>query len=184
MDWTDLADLIAPAAPTLGKLIGGVIPIPFGATIGETIGKAVAGALGVAADPSVVGQTISQTRSDILQAQLAELEAQAKALAASATAEGQVGAAQVDAVNATIRTELSTGGTLQRYWRPTAMFVWILSWPFQLATILWQISSKDPASIANLATVIQALAMWNAGPAALAGVYSWNRSQEKIAAQP
>ena len=53
--------------------------------------------------------------------------------------------------------------------------------PFQLGTILWNIWARDPASIDNLAMMIYALTAWNAGPAALAGVYSWNRSQEKMA---
>ena len=181
MDWADIADLIAPAAPTLGKLIGSAIPLPFGGQIGQVVGQAVADAIGVAANPSTVATTVSSTHPEVLQAQLSELEQKWKAVAAAAQAEAGLGQTQVDAVGRTMQAELGQGVWYQRLWRPLAMYVWIASWPFQLGLILWQISSKDATVIANLGSVINSLAIWNAGPAALAGVYSWNRTQEKVA---
>lgn len=187
MNWEDLAEPLGAVAPTLGRLLGGALPIPFGATIGGAIGTVIAGAMGVQATPDVVHDALKNTPADVLRAQLqtAESEAAAKyrAFAEIAKADSSVGVAQVQATAATTQAELVNGAWYQRWWRPLGMFVWISTWPIQLGTILWHISSRDPTAIANLASVVNALALWNAGPAAFAGVYSWNRTQEKIAAQ-
>jgi Holin of 3TMs, for gene-transfer release len=186
MDWTDLGPSIGQVAPTLGGLLGGLLPIPFGSTLGSLAGSAVAAALGVEPTPAAVSAAVAATPQDVLANQLAEAEAEAKAkwaaLGEMAKADATVGVAQVDATGKTMAAELVSGAWYQRTWRPVAMFVWIASWPFQLFSILYGISSHDPAVIASLGSLVYALCAWNAAPAGLAGVYAYGRSQEKIAA--
>jgi hypothetical protein len=186
MDWSALGPVIAQVAPTLGGLLGGLLPIPFGSSVGSLAGNAIAAALGVEPTPAAVSAAVAATPTDVLANQLAEAEAEAKAkweaLGAMAKADAVVGAAQVKTVNTTIAAELVSGAWYQRVWRPTAMFVWIASWPFQLYAILNGVASHDAAVISQLGSLVYALSAWNAAPAALAGVYSYGRSQEKIAA--
>jgi hypothetical protein len=186
MDWTDLGPSIGKVAPTLGGLLGGLLPIPFGSTLGSLAGTAVAAALGVDPTPDAVHAAVTGTPQDVLREQLAAAEIEAsskwKALAEMAHADASVGVAQVGAVGSEMAAELVSGAWYQRMWRPAAMFVWIGSWPFQLFTILYHVSSHDPAVIAQLGSLVYALCAWNAAPAGLAGVYAYGRSQEKIAA--
>jgi len=165
MNWQDIGPLLGTAAPMLGRLIGGEVPIPFGAQIGTAVGEAIAAAIGSPSAPLQVAQTIQSTPADVLKAQLAELEANAASMWQSFGVQSQ-------ATAETTRAELAAGEWYQRWWRPAAMFVWIGTWPVQL----WLI-----AHAADMGAAINALALWNAGPAALAGVYSYNRTQEKIA---
>ena len=49
MDWKDLAGpLVGAGAPVLGKILGGLLPIPGGSLVGEAAGNLLAKALGVA----------------------------------------------------------------------------------------------------------------------------------------
>jgi hypothetical protein len=186
MDWAGLAELVAPIAPTLGRALGNTLPIPFGGSIGQAAGEALAGALGVAADPNVIATTLQQTPSDVVKAQLADVEAAAQAkfaaIAEQAKAEASVGAAQVAAVGETQRAELITGEWYQRWWRPALMFLWAATMPFQAYELLANLHSADPSRLTALPQVILALTTWNGPWAAVAGVYSWNRTAEKIAA--
>jgi hypothetical protein len=186
MNWPDVAAIVAPIAPTLGRLLGSGLPIPFGGAIGEAVGNVIAGALGVDPNPDAVGAAIQGTPSDVVKEQLATAEAEAKAhfeaIAEQAKAEGTIGTAQTVAIATTIKAELVDGAWYQRAWRPLSMFVWVSTWPLQIGTILYPVWFHDQAAIAALPSLIYALSAWNAGPAALAGVYSWNRTQEKVAA--
>jgi len=177
MDWSELAPTVGAVAPTLGRLLGGAIPLPFGSAIGGAIGGAIASALGVDANPQSVNSALGATPSDVKIAQLRELEADAKAkyaaLATSVQAEAQVGTAEVQSTAATMQSELVSGTWYQRWWRPAAMYLWVATWPFQLYLI---------ARAGDMAGAVNAFALWNAGPAALAGVYSYGRSWEKVAA--
>jgi hypothetical protein len=58
MDWSALTPLIANAAPTIGSLLGGLIPFPGGAVLGEVAGKILAEALGVPPPPEAVQTAI------------------------------------------------------------------------------------------------------------------------------
>jgi hypothetical protein len=81
----------------------------------------------------------------------------------------------------TMRAELNTGAWYQRAWRPFLMFTWGATWPFQLVAVLHHAYAKDAASLAELSSLLYALAAWNAGPAGVAGIYAWQRTREKIA---
>lgn len=186
MDWKDLSPLIGRVAPTLGKIVGGFLPLPFGGAIGESAGRTIALALGVPdATPEAVRNTISNIPETELRQRLSTLEASAvaqyQAMAEMAKADATVQVEQVKATAATISQELVVGNFMQRLWRPAAMCVWVATWPVQLGGLFYAITSHDAVLMGNLPTLVTALAAWNAAPAALAGVYSWGRTQEKIA---
>lgn len=59
MDWSSLAPLVANAAPTIGGILGGLIPFPGGAVLGQVAGKVLAEALGVPPTPEAVNTAIT-----------------------------------------------------------------------------------------------------------------------------
>jgi hypothetical protein len=112
-------------------------------------------------------------------------------IAAQVEAVAELGKAQVEAIGETMRAELQLAGLasgrartfvalMQAIWRPYIMLVWGTSLPFQLAAILHKAYAKDAGTLAELASVLTALAFWNAGPAGVAGVYAWGRTREKL----
>lgn len=79
MDWSDVGKVLAPMAPTIGGILGGLIPVPFGSTIGSGIGTAVAAALGVPPTPDAVHAAVTTMAPDEITARLAVQEAQVSA---------------------------------------------------------------------------------------------------------
>ena len=185
MQWKDLAPLIGGAAPMLGKLIGGFVPLPFGQAVGQNVGEAIAAALGASASPQAVTNVLGTITQEELKLRLAALEssaaAQWAAMAEAAKADAAVQTEQVRNTGQSYRSELVQGTFLQRTWRPLAMCVWVATWPVQLGGFFYMATSRDPAILGAMPSLMTALAAWNAAPAALAGVYSWGRTQEKIA---
>ena len=74
MDWSALTPLIAGAAPTIGGLLGGLIPFPGGAILGQVAGKVLAEALGVPPTPEAVKNAIETGDQVVVQAKLSEAE--------------------------------------------------------------------------------------------------------------
>ena len=109
MDWKSIAAIVAPLAPTLGKILGGLIPFPGGSILGEWAGNALATALGVANTPEAVGNAVQNMSPDQLQAKLDAVEQEAsarwEAMARIAEAEAADRTAQSQAINETIREE-------------------------------------------------------------------------------
>lgn len=58
MDWSAVGALVGPMAPTIGQLLGGFIPFPGGAILGQMAGKVIAEALGVPPTPEAVQTAI------------------------------------------------------------------------------------------------------------------------------
>lgn len=79
MDWSALVPLVASAAPTIGGLLGGLIPFPGGAILGQVAGKVLAEALGVPATPEAVKGAIDTGDPAIIQAKLSEAESKMQA---------------------------------------------------------------------------------------------------------
>lgn len=125
MDWKAVAQLVVPFAPTLGKVLGGFIPFPGGAILGEWAGKALADALGVPATPDAVGAAIQNSSPEDVQARLEAAENEAKArydmMARVAEAEAADRTAQSQTINETIRAETAANvGTVSKWhWRNT-----------------------------------------------------------------
>jgi hypothetical protein len=125
MDWGNLfkdtgsivGPLILQNAPTIGGILGGLIPIPGGAIAGEALGEFLAKQFGTVNTPDAIANAIAATPTDIAaqKIQAAEAEAVAKwpALAQIAVANAQSNAAQSESVNSTMRAELVSG---QSWW--------------------------------------------------------------------
>lgn len=73
MDWSSIGPLVAQAAPTIGGLLGGLIPFPGGAILGQVAGKILAEALGVPPTPEAVSVALN-SGDPALQAKLSEAE--------------------------------------------------------------------------------------------------------------
>lgn len=114
MDWKDIVGpIITSAAPTIGSILGGLVPIPGGSLIGQELGSLIAKQFGVDATPDAVNAAIQNAPSDVAAAKLqaAESEALAKwpALAQIAQAEAADRTAQSQAINATMQAEVAKG---------------------------------------------------------------------------
>jgi hypothetical protein len=109
MDWKDLAGpLVAAGAPTLGKIVGAMIPVPGGALIGEAAGNLLAKAFGVEPKPEVVQDAINSADPQVALEKIkaAEAEATAKwpALAEMAKAQHEAEARQWEAQLADVQS--------------------------------------------------------------------------------
>lgn len=78
MDWSAVGALVGPMAPTIGGLLGGLIPFPGGAILGKVAGQVVAEALGVAPTPTAVAAAIQTGDPAAVQAALTEAEVKMK----------------------------------------------------------------------------------------------------------
>lgn len=79
MDWSAVGSLVAPMAPTIGGLLGGLIPFPGGAILGSMAGKMVASALGVAPTPEAVTTAVTTGDPEVIKAKLASADAEMSA---------------------------------------------------------------------------------------------------------
>lgn len=115
MDWNSLAKTVGPIlinnAPTIGSILGGLIPIPMGSTIGEEAGQLLANAFGTQNDPTEIAKAIQGDPNAAARITAAETEAAAKwpALAQMAAELYKSNAAQAESINATMRQELAQG---------------------------------------------------------------------------
>lgn len=189
MDWKDVGAIVAPLAPTLGGILGGLIPVPGGAAIGEWAGRVVASSLGVDPTPDAVNSAIVNGDPATVQAQLsaAESEAVAKwqALATMAQAQADVGKTQVEAVNETIRAEAAKVDGWWGAWRV------LLAWSLVLETLMWppfiMYLIGWRAGIGDLVQASGLITTWWAARFGLLGVHVWTGSNERqtaITGQP
>lgn len=79
MDWSAIGSLVGAAAPTIGGLLGGLIPFPGGAILGQVAGKVLAEALGVPPTPEAVHRELTTGDPVAIQAKLSEAEAKMNA---------------------------------------------------------------------------------------------------------
>lgn len=79
MDWSALVPLLANSAPTIGGLLGGLIPFPGGAILGQVAGKVLAEALGVPPTPTAISNAIATGDPATVAARLSEAEAKMNA---------------------------------------------------------------------------------------------------------
>jgi len=115
MDWAAIGKMIGPLAPTIGGIVGGLLPIPAGSFIGKQAGQILADALGVENDPGAIATAITNDPSASEKIEAAEREAASKwqGLADMAKAYYEANSAQSESINATMRAELATG---QKWW--------------------------------------------------------------------
>lgn len=129
MDWKQVAQLVAPFAPTVGRFLGDLVPFPGASIVGGLLGEAVAAALGVPATPDAVGNAIQTMPPGELQARLDAVEKSAAskydAMARIAEADAEDRTAQSQAINETMRTEGKVSWWHWRHLLGYAVLAWI-----------------------------------------------------------
>ncbi len=159
-----LIDLISKAAPALAAALGGPLA---GAAV-----SVIADALGVADDPAIVAETVASSDPAVIAAQLAAAEARFKVEAEKAITLRT----QIDAHVEMVRLDYARGW-FWGSWRPLAGWIATL-WSAAICVVsvrdIWLGQFELLAQAVNLLMI--------GGPIlALAGVYSWQKSEERKA---
>lgn len=168
MDWKDVGKIVAPLAPTLGGILGDLIPIPGGGMIGTAAGNLIAAALGVDPTPDAVSNAIQNDPNAVAKIQAAETEAQAKwpAIAEIAKAQYAANAAQSESINQTIRAE-AEAKVPWWHWRHQLGYVVLLYALQQIFLVFWCAAGKMPAD--QLAMLFNSTTVLTGGLLALLG---------------
>jgi len=168
MDLSDLGELIADAAPLLGKLL----PIPGAGIAGELI----AAKFGTKNDPDAIAAAIKADPNAAMK--LAEIESNNQV-----AIEGQLIAAEtarILAVNATMSKEIESEDWFVKRARP--FLLWSIGVSVILEIITGALVIWTSASIGDFVLLCQAMAIPQATAAAVCGVYMKQRSNDKALA--
>lgn len=187
MDWNELGKVVGPIlannAPTIGGVLGGLIPIPGGSLIGEAMGNMLARQFGTPPnDPGALSNAILNDPAAAAKITAAETEAAAKwpALAEIAKANAASNAAQAESVNATMRAELAKGfpwyAWRNLYGYSVALECTAVSWVFIYALAL------DPKIFRSVLDSFNLFITWYGLRFGLLGYMHNQGTQEKIAA--
>jgi hypothetical protein len=142
MDWKDIAGtLTRSGAPAIGTILGG----PMGGAIGGLVGNTIAAALGVKPTPEAVSTAVSSGDPAAVSAALSaadqKIMAQYGYLTELAKADSDVGKAQIDAINESIRAKASAPAwRADRWWgnwRTIMAYELTAECPFWAAVICW-----------------------------------------------
>lgn len=191
MDWIGVAKLIAPLAPTLGGILGGLIPFPGAGLAGQAIGNVIARQLGVEPTPQAVSDALARMSHEeklaALQAatERARIEVQGFVEVEKQYFETLRGA--IGETGQTMREEMRPENRHWFYtgWRPAAGWIFdffavlfgiILAWATLIA-----IGGK-PDTLKILVDAWPLYASYFGILAAMVGVYVIGRSQEKAKA--
>lgn len=182
MNWQDIAGPLASiGAPTLGKILGGLIPIPGGAILGEWAGNAVAEALNVPATPEAVSTAIARDPNAAATA-VAKVEAEAsakwQAQADIAKSQAEVGKAQVEQVNETIRAEASKPDGWWGSWRTVLAYELAIECPAWAGLIMYSVA-LDKAGVSDLINASGLIMAWWGARFGVLGVHVWTGSNER-----
>lgn len=182
MDWNAVGKLVLPLAPTIGSLVGGLIPIPMGSMIGEQAGRMLASALGVDATPEAVNNALVNDSNAAQKISVAETEAAAKwpALAEIAKARYAANAQESDSINSTMRAELAAG---QVWWSWRNLYGYSVG--FEATATSWVILYAivfNAAIYKNVADSLSFFLSWYGMRFGLLGYIHNGASNEKIAA--
>lgn len=177
MNWKDLAGPLAQAGlPTLGKIIGGLLPIPGGAIIGETLGRTIGSALGVAPTPDAIAREIERD-PDGAAAKLEAVESAEAARWAALAEIAKADAQQAADINATIRAEI--GAVSWWHWRHLNGYVVMLAGGGIVASGMTAVFTGFSA---EFVLVLNALVAVYLGMAALNGYVARDTTQRTSAA--
>jgi len=165
IDWTKIAGpLLGAGATVLGTVIGG----PAGGAIGKAAGTVLADALGVPATPEAVSEAIEAN------------PAAAKAAAETPETAAAVAQAQADiikTINETYRQELQSESPYVRLARPTWLWCGAAVWTIHGIVIGKALWTRD----FEIIRTIPDLTIFYSVMGAIAGVYAWQRTKEKVA---
>lgn len=188
MDWNRVVELAGPIlinnAPTIGGLLGGLLPIPMGSAIGTQAGNILASVFGAPPnDPEALGRAIQNDPDAAAKITAAETEAAAKwpALAEIAKAKFASNAAQAEQINTTIRAEVAKGlpwhAWRNLYGYSVALECTATSW-----LILYGIASGDTKMFNAITQSMSFFLSWYAMRMGLLGYVHNQSTQEKVAA--
>lgn len=187
MNWLDVAKVIAPIAPMAGKIIGGLIPFPGAALIGEGLGGIIARQFGVPATPQAINEAIAIAGEETARAKINAAVEQARIeitgfvdIEKEYLRTVQIG---IEQTNETMRAEIGHEHWFFSGWRPAA------GWLFDIFAAIFGIelsialaqsafygNDKPLNAITNAWPVF---AVYLGSLAAMVGVYVIGRSQEK-----
>ena len=173
LEWSDIGKIISTSAPVLGGFLAG----PAGAQGGAVVGSIIGTALGVPPAPDAIADAI---RNDP--------DAEAKIAQADADhgpSIAELEANMLETVNATMRGETTSEHWFVRNSRP--FNIWVIGvvtggYGFCLvaatgAAVFW----RDPAALNLLVSNAGVLGIALAPCGAVAGVYAYGRTKEKLA---
>lgn len=187
MDWKDIAaPVIAAGAPILGQMLGSLLPVPGGGVMGEWAGRRIAEALGVEPSPAAIDAAVKTTPGDVIAARLAGAEAEAtakwSAIAQIAQAQAEVGKAQVEAVNDSIKQEVAKGDGLLGKWRGVHAWELTAECPVIMGALLYVIVRGDTVAINAFAGLSGLIITYLGARFSVLGVHVWQGSNERQAA--
>jgi hypothetical protein len=175
----------------VGSVLGGFIPFPGGALIGQGLGTIIAKHFGVAPTPEAVSNALATTDKDVAIAKLKAAADEARATidgwARVEEAWAKLAGTQVEQVNETMRAELKAPPErfFQWGWRPATG--WVLCYliavlgTFTMLGVARAGFSRDPELLNALVSAWPLILSVLGLPAAVVGVTVWSRGQEKIA---
>lgn len=148
MDWSAVGSLVGQAAPTIGGILGGLIPVPGGALLGQVAGKVLAEALGVPPTPTAVAAAVQNGDPATVQAALSEAEARMNA-------EVEKFKAQMEDVQDARATtvKLDAQGSNIRWGAPVISVVIVIGF-FSVMTLLFIVKSDFPPATVTLLNVL------------------------------
>jgi hypothetical protein len=148
MDWSEVGKLVAPLAPTIGNILGGFIPVPGGALLGQVAGKVIAEALGVPPTPTAVATAVQTGDPATVQAALSEADARMNAEVE------KFKAALADVQDARATTvKLDAQGSSIRWGAPVISVVIVIGF-FSVMTLLFIVKSDFPPATVTLLNVL------------------------------
>jgi hypothetical protein len=183
MDWGEVGKLIAPMAPTIGSVLGGLIPFPGGSMAGQVVGQMVASALGVDNTPEAVHSAIqADPAGAAAKISAAEAEATAKwpALAEMAKARFAANSSESDSINSTMRAELAAG---QPWWHWRNLYGYSVG--LEATATSWVILYSlvfEPKVFVHVSESLSFFLSWYGMRFGLLGYIHNQTSNEKIAA--
>ena len=166
MDWSDIGETVANAAPILGGALGG----PAGGAAGTLIAQM----FGSDTDPKAVSQAIQQDADATIKLQ--KLEQEHKQELTRMYLESETN--RLTEINKTMRAEYKTDDAYRGRWRPTFGYAAALTWVLQVVGVVYSIIF-NPQHAAEVINAITALTpMWGIALAVL-GVNISKRSRDK-----
>lgn len=190
MQWQDVAKIIAPAAPFLGGVLGGFIPIPGAGFALTKVGEMIAQQFGVAPTPDAVAGAIKANPNEVVLAKLQAATEEARAMwpawAEAEKAWAVAAAATTAAVNVTMQAELLNRDLYHTGWRPACGWIFavyalvfgaLLSWSAALAAFVGK-----PEALKVMAESWPIFLAYFGALAAMVGVLVVGRSYEKATA--
>lgn len=179
--------LIAAGAPTLGQLIGDLLPLPIpgkSSLITWALQQAAA-QLGAAAEtPEAISAAIEATPAATAAERLAPVESAISAEVERIRAQAEVAKTALAEVNASIRAEAATRDGWWGTWRTILAYELALECPAWAALMMWAIVA---GRIADLVAAASILTVWWGARFGVLGVHVWTGSNERqtaITGQP